>query len=82
VTTRLAALRFFYVKTLKKACNIQETPYPKKRHRLPTILSPEEVAQIRSSTVASYNYEGRCVSLKDSLLASQYGLDYIMDSMP
>jgi len=36
VTTRLAALRIFYVKTLKKAWNIQETPYPKKRHRLPT----------------------------------------------
>ncbi len=40
------------------------------------------VAFDRSSTVAFYNYEGRCASLKDSLLASQYGLDYIMDSMP
>ena len=29
VTTRLAALRFFYTKTLKKAWNIAETPYPK-----------------------------------------------------
>jgi integrase/recombinase XerD len=46
VTNRLAALRFFYVKTLKKAWSIAETPYPKKQHRLPTILSQEEVARL------------------------------------
>jgi integrase/recombinase XerD len=42
----LAALRFFYIKTLRKAWSIAETPYPKKTHRLPTILSREEVAQL------------------------------------
>jgi site-specific recombinase XerD len=46
VTNRLAALRFFYIKTLKKVWNIAETPYPKKTHRLPTILSQEEVARL------------------------------------
>jgi site-specific recombinase XerD len=46
VAIRLAALRFFYTKTLKKAWSIAETPYPKKSHRLPTILSQEEVAQL------------------------------------
>ncbi len=46
VTQRLAALRFFYVKTLKKAWSIAETPYPKKVLRLPTILSQEEVARL------------------------------------
>ena len=46
VTNRLAALRFFYVKTLKKAWSVAETPYPKKTHRLPTILSQEEVARL------------------------------------
>jgi hypothetical protein len=30
VSIRLAALRFFYVKTLKKSWSIAETPYPKK----------------------------------------------------
>jgi len=45
VTNRLAALRFFYIKTLKKPWSIAETPYPKKSHRLPTILSQEEVAR-------------------------------------
>jgi site-specific recombinase XerD len=46
VTNRLAALRFFYIETLKKAWSIAETPYPKKTHRLPTILSQEEVARL------------------------------------
>ena len=46
VAIRLAALRFFYTKTLKKCWSIAETPYPKKDHRLPTILSQEEVAQL------------------------------------
>ena len=44
VAIRLAALRFFYIKTLKKSWSIVETPYPKKTHRLPTILSTDEVA--------------------------------------
>jgi len=39
-------LRFFYIQTLKKPWSIADTPYPKKRHRLPTILSQEEVAQL------------------------------------
>jgi len=46
VTTHLAALRFFYIKTLKKAWSITETPYPKKHHRIPAVLSPGEVAQL------------------------------------
>jgi integrase/recombinase XerD len=46
VTNHLCALRFFYIQTLKKPWSIADTPYPKKTHRLPTILSPEEVAQL------------------------------------
>jgi site-specific recombinase XerD len=46
VAIRLAALRFFYTKTLHRAWSIAETPYPKKAHRLPTILSQQEVAQL------------------------------------
>jgi integrase/recombinase XerD len=46
VGQHLAALRFFYVKTLRKAWSLAETPYPKKTRRLPTILSREEVAQL------------------------------------
>ena len=46
VAVRLAALRFFYCKTLKRAWSIADTPYPKGAHRLPAILSQEEVAQL------------------------------------
>jgi len=46
VTNHLCALRFFYIQTLKKPWSIADTPYPKKRHRLPTILSQEEVWQL------------------------------------
>jgi site-specific recombinase XerD len=46
VAQRLAALRFFYTKTLKRAWSIGETPYPKKNLSMPTILSQEEVARL------------------------------------
>jgi len=46
VRQRLAALRFFYTKTLKKSWSIEETPYPKKTLHMPTILSQEEVARL------------------------------------
>src|SRR5215469_4242436 len=46
VAVRLAALRFFYTKTLRRAWSVSDTPYPKKDHRLPAILSQEEVAQL------------------------------------
>jgi len=46
VGQRLAALRFFYVKTLKKAWSSADTPYPKRPFHLPTILSREEVARL------------------------------------
>ncbi len=46
VAQRLAALRFFYTKTLKKAWSIEETPYPRKTLHMPTILSQEEVARL------------------------------------
>jgi integrase/recombinase XerD len=43
VTQRLAALRFFFIKTLKQSWSVELTPYPKKVLRLPSILSQEEV---------------------------------------
>jgi integrase/recombinase XerD len=46
VGQHLAALRFFYIKTLRRTWSLAETPYPKKTRRLPTILSREEVAQL------------------------------------
>ena len=46
VRRHLAALRFFYIKTLRRAWSIADTPYPKKTRRLPTILSRGEVTQL------------------------------------
>src|SRR6266403_4518517 len=54
VAIRLAALRFFYTKTLKKGWSIAETPYPKKDHRQPAILSQEEVAQLIDAACPSF----------------------------
>jgi len=46
VVARVAALRFFFVRTLKRREFREELPYPKDRRRLPTVLSREEVAQL------------------------------------
>ena len=55
VVRHLAALRFFYIKTLKRAWSIAETPYPKWVFRLPTILSQEEVAQLIDAARTPYH---------------------------
>ena len=46
VTNHLCALQFFYVQALKRPSSIADTPYPKKRRRLSTILSQEEVGHM------------------------------------
>src|SRR5713101_2637284 len=43
VVARVAALRFFFVRTLKRHQFREDLPYPKDRRRLPTVLSPDEV---------------------------------------
>ena len=55
VTQRLAALRFFYTRTLKKAWTVADTPYPKKTRHLPSILSPEEVADLIDSSQSQFH---------------------------
>jgi site-specific recombinase XerD len=54
VGQHLAALRFLYIKTLRRPWSLAETPYPKKVHRLPTILSREEVAQLLQAACTPY----------------------------
>jgi integrase/recombinase XerD len=46
VVARVAALRFFLVRTLKRHEFRDDLPYPKERRRLPTILSLEEVGRL------------------------------------
>jgi integrase/recombinase XerD len=46
VAQRTAALRFLFVKTLKRAYMLEHIPFPKVPLRLPTVLSPEEVTRL------------------------------------
>src|SRR5215471_18165871 len=49
VSTRIvvvSALRFFYAVTLRRNWTVQLIPTPKKDHRLPVILSPQEVLEL------------------------------------
>jgi integrase/recombinase XerD len=46
VRLHVAALRFFFVKTLKRRYLLDDTPYPKAPRRLPQILSVEDVARL------------------------------------
>src|SRR5947208_6861230 len=46
VIARVAALRFFFVRTLKRHEFRQDLPYPKEQRRLPTVLSLEEVGRL------------------------------------
>jgi site-specific recombinase XerD len=55
VVRHLAALRFFYIKTLKRAWSVAETPYPKWVFHLPTVLSQEEVAQLIDAALTPYH---------------------------
>src|SRR5216683_1724353 len=51
----LSALRFFYIKTLKKGWSVAETPYPKRPFHLPSILSQEEVARLIDAALTPYH---------------------------
>src|SRR5260370_45535 len=55
VNQRLAALRFVYIQTIKKAWSVAETPYPKKTFRLHMILSQEEVACLIDSALTPFH---------------------------
>jgi site-specific recombinase XerD len=49
VKQRMAAVQFFFVRTLKRAYLREDFPYPKVPRRLPEILSQEEVARLIES---------------------------------
>ena len=49
VAQHLSALRFFFIKTLKRNWGVEETPYPKRPIRLPDVLSREEVQRLIES---------------------------------
>ena len=57
VNQRVGALRFFFIKTLKKNWSVEETPYPKRVIRLPKILSggSRAVDRLRNHSVLSHH---------------------------
>ena len=46
VRLHVSAIRFFFVKTLKRRYLLDDTPYPKAPRRLPSILSVDEVTRL------------------------------------
>jgi len=46
VAVRLAALRFLFVAVLKRHWTVDDTPYPKRPAKLPTVLTQEEVGRM------------------------------------
>jgi integrase/recombinase XerD len=55
VVLNICALRFLYIKVLKRRDMKEDLPYPKQRLRLPVILSPNEVAQLIGSARNLYH---------------------------
>ena len=46
VVAEIAALRFFFLRVMKRRDMKEDLPYPKRRRRLPVVLSPEEVQRL------------------------------------
>lgn len=49
VVTQISALRFLYVRVLKRRNMKEDLPYPKRPKTLPVVLSPEEVGRLIDS---------------------------------
>lgn len=54
VNKQVAAIRFFYIQTLRRPWTVAETPYPKKVIHLPEILSLKEVARLIDSATSPF----------------------------
>ena len=72
VQQHVAALRFFYLKTLKRRYLLEHIPMPKRRRKLPKVLGPEEVEQLidsasnlfhRTMLMTLYSTGMRCAEL-------------------
>lgn len=55
VRLHVSALRFFFVKTLRRRYLLDDTPYPKAPQRLPSILSGEEMARLIEAADGLYH---------------------------
>ena len=55
VNQQVAALRFFYVKTIRQPWSVEDTPYAKKEKTLPVVLSVEEVDRLIDAADTLYH---------------------------
>jgi len=55
VSQYVSALRFLFIKTLRRHFLAEYIPFPKSHKRLPTVLSPEEVARLIDSACNLYH---------------------------
>jgi site-specific recombinase XerD len=55
VSQYVSALRFLFVKTLRRHFLAEYIPFPKSRKRLPTVLSPEEVTRLIDAACNLYH---------------------------
>jgi site-specific recombinase XerD len=55
VRLHVSALRFFFVKTLRRHYLLEDTPYPKAPQRLPAILSVEEMTRLIDAADGLYH---------------------------
>lgn len=55
ISGRISAIRFFFVKVLRRPYREIDLVYPKRPERLPVILSEEEVARLIESASTSYH---------------------------
>jgi integrase/recombinase XerD len=56
VVGRLSALRFFFVKTLRRPYQREDLPSPRRPKKLPTVLSQDEVARLLGSAGNLFHY--------------------------
>jgi len=56
IVSTIAALRFFFVRVLRRPYREIDLVYPKRPERLPTVLSQEEVAQLIASASNLLDY--------------------------
>jgi hypothetical protein len=76
VSRRVAELRFFYVKTLKRHYMLEQLPFPRLPERLPTVLSREEVGRLVACSPAR---QGTLTALELSSIGSWIPLSMLID---
>jgi site-specific recombinase XerD len=77
VGLHVAALRFFFVRVLKRRALKEELPTPKRHRRLPTVLSPDEVRQLIAGAKNLRGHMGTSDSFQVSYTLSRSYLDVV-----